>query len=77
MTLPGTCEGQGVECGSLVENNSLRLMFEFMTPYWWSYLEKMRRCSLVEGVSLTTGFEVSKVLSFPSMLSVSSLRIKM
>lgn len=72
LTLSDTNGGQRVECGDKDSNDSLRPMFEYVVPHRWHYLGKIRRYGAVEeGMSLGTDFEVSKVVSFLRVLSLS------
>lgn len=50
-------------CGSLSEDAPWEYMFDYFVPIW-KYLEKVRRCGIVEGMCVTgVGFWASKELS--------------
>lgn len=67
LTLPGTNKGQGMGCGGVV----IRLVLEYIVSHWWLYLGKIRRHVLIEEVGNRVSEVLSKVLSFPGVLSLS------
>lgn len=49
----------------------IRLVLEYIVSHWWFYLGKIRRHVLIEEVGNRVSEVLSKVLSFPGVLSLS------
>lgn len=47
-------------CSCSNENGPHRLMFEYLVPVWWNCFGRIRKYSLIGGLSLRAGFEVPK-----------------
>lgn len=71
LTLPGTNKGQGLGCGGLDDNDSLRFVLGYIVSHWCYYLGKIRRHVLIEEVGNRVSGVLLKVLSFPGVLSLS------